>query len=128
MRLERRFIKFLLVGLLNTLFGLAAYAILIHLGLPIWLALIGGNAAGIAFNFFTTGHLVFSDIALNRLPRFVCAYLTCYALNYVAIRILVSLHLGAIESQVLLAPAIAITSYYLMSRHVFAESSGERHS
>ena len=128
MKLERRFVKFLLVGLLNTLFGLAAYALLIHMGLPIWLALIGGNVAGIAFNFFTTGHLVFSDIALTRLPRFVGAYLACYALNYIAIRILVSLHLGAIESQVILAPFIAVTSYYLMSRHVFSQNPGERPS
>ncbi|WP_266183652.1 GtrA family protein [Dyella humicola] len=126
MKLEKRFITFLLVGLLNTLFGLAAYAILIHVNLPIWLALIGGNVAGIAFNFFTTGHLVFSDIALNRLPRFVTAYLACYVLNYVAIRILVSLHLGAIKSQVLLAPAIAVTSYYLMSQYVFGRSTAER--
>jgi putative flippase GtrA len=119
MKLERRFIKFLLVGVLNTLFGLAAYAILIRLGLPIWAALIGGAMAGIAFNFFTTGHLVFSDIAPGRIPRFVGAYLACYATNYVAIRILVSLRFGAIESQVLLAPMIAVMSYYLLSRHVF---------
>jgi putative flippase GtrA len=119
MKFDRRFIKFLIVGVLNTLFGLAVYAILIRAGVPVWGALIGGNVAGIVFNFFTTGHLIFSDAALSRLPRFVGAYLTCYAINYVAINLLVLLHFGAIESQAILTPAMAVLSYYLMSRHVF---------
>ena len=115
-----RFIKFLLVGALNTAFGLSIYAVLIHVGLPIWAALIGGNVAGIVFNFFTTGSLVFSEVSLMRLPRFIGVYLTCYILNYLSIRFLVSLHVGAIKSQVFISPIIAVTSFYLMSRYVFA--------
>jgi putative flippase GtrA len=118
-RIEKQFVRFLLVGILNTLFGLAIYAVLIWLGLPIWGALLGGNVAGIAFNFFTTGHLIFSDIALSRLPRFIGAYLTCYLVNYLSINTLVWAGLGAIEGQALLAPLIAVLSYYLMSQHVF---------
>ena len=118
-----RFIKFLLVGVLNTAFGLGVYVVLIHVGLPIWAALIGGNVAGIAFNFFTTGSLVFSEVSLVRLPRFIGVYLTCYTINYLSIRSLVSLHVGAIESQVFISPVIAVTSFYLMSRYVFASST-----
>jgi putative flippase GtrA len=118
-RIERRFIKFLLVGVLNTLFGLGIYALLIWLGWPIWGALIGGNIAGIVFNFFTTGHLIFADVALSRLPRFIAAYLACYLANYMAIRALLGIGLGAIGAQAILTPAVALLSYYLMSRHVF---------
>jgi putative flippase GtrA len=121
-----RFIRFLLVGVLNTAFGLGVYAVLMHVGLPIWAALIGGNVAGIVFNFITTGSLVFSEVSLVRLPRFVGVYLACYILNYLLIRFLVSLHMGAIESQVFISPIIAVTSFYLMSRYVFA-SRTSRH-
>ena len=126
MRVDVRFIKFILVGLLNTAFGSGIYAALIYAGLPIWAALLVGNLAGIAFNFFTTGRFVFLDAALVRLPRFVGAYLFCYAINYISIRALVSLHLGAIESQLLMAAPMALLSFYLMSRHVFVPRKGER--
>lgn len=119
MKLDRRFVKFLLVGLLNTAFGSTIYVVLIYARLPIWAALLGGNLAGIVFNFFTTGHLVFSDAVLARLPRFVGAYLACYIINYISIRILVFLYLSAILSQLLLALPMAALSFYLMSRHVF---------
>lgn len=124
MKPGRRFVKFLLVGALNTAFGSAVYAALVYAHLPIWASLLGGNLAGIVFNFFTTGRFVFADTVLARLPRFAGAYLACYIINYVSIRILVSLHLSAIASQLLLAPAMAILSFYLMSRHVFAPRTG----
>ncbi|MGT2495245.1 GtrA family protein [Cupriavidus basilensis] len=56
-----RFPRFLAVGVLNMLFGFCAYSA--HASIwdsPTWAALIGGNIAGIAFNFVTTGGLVFS--------------------------------------------------------------------
>jgi len=118
-RLDVRFIKFLMVGALNTLFGLGIYALLIHAGVPIWSALIGGNVAGIVFNFFTTGHLIFSTVAVSRAPRFVVAYLACYAINYLALAGFAWLHMGPIESQVVLTPFMAVVSYVLMSRYVF---------
>lgn len=121
MTFDRRFVRFLLVGLLNTLFGLGAYSLLVWMGLPIWAALVGGNAAGIAFNFFTTGHLVFSEVALGRLPRFVAAYFGLYLVNYVALRALLETGLDPIASQVLLTPVMAVLSFYVMSRHVFGQ-------
>lgn len=119
MTFDRRFIRFVLVGALNTLFGLGAYALLIWLGLPVWAALIGGNAAGVAFNFFTTGHLVFADVALARLPRFIAAYAGLYLFNYSAIRALLTMGAGPIVAQMLLTPIMAVLSFLIMSRFVF---------
>jgi len=120
MKLDPRFIKFILVGILNTLFGLAAYASLIAMGLPVWTSLIGGNVAGILFNFVTTGHFVFANMLLARLPRFIGAYFGLYALNYLLIQLLLSFRMSAIGAQVLLTPLMAIGSFYVMSRYVFA--------
>jgi len=118
----RKFIRFLLVGVLNTAFGFAVYAALIYARVPVWLALIGGNVAGICFNFLTTGHFVFLDASLVRLPRFAAVYLLCYAANYAAIRMLIHMGLGSIVAQALISPCMAVLSFLLMSRYVFNTS------
>jgi len=125
MKFEQRFIRFIFVGILNTLFGLGVYTLLLHLSLPIWGALIGGSMAGMAFNFITTGHLIFAKLSLSRFPYFVAAYLGINLINYVSIRILLIIHLGPIMSQTILTPIVAALSYYIMSKHVFNDASVE---
>lgn len=117
-----RFARFLVVGAMNTLFGLGLYAMLVWLGLPVWAALMLGHVSGVIFNFFTTGHFVFSDVAASRLPRFVGAYIGCYLLNYIALRGLMAAHAGPIAGQIILTPLMAAISFFVMSRFVFRPS------
>ncbi|WP_458763580.1 GtrA family protein [Cupriavidus basilensis] len=114
-----RFPRFVAVGLLNTLFGFCAYSACILLHFPPWAALIGGNVAGIIFNFVTTGGLVFADVSRERIPRFVVSYLGIYLLNLGMAHVLIPLVGSAIISQALLAPPLACISFLLMSRFVF---------
>ncbi|TBR36492.1 MULTISPECIES: GtrA family protein [Dyella] len=118
--LKLRFIRFVLVGGLNTLFGFTVYALFVVAHSPTWVALIGGNLAGIVFNFLTTGHFVFLDVSRRRLPRFVAAYLLTYAMNLVLIAWLNKLTYNAIVSQAILTPFMAVVSYVLLSKLVFA--------
>jgi putative flippase GtrA len=122
----KRFARFLLVGGLNTLFGFVAYSAFVLLHSPPWLALLGGNIAGMLFNFFTTGHFVFLDLSASRLPRFVAAYLFVYGLNLVLIGRLTALTHSLIVSQACLAPVMAVVSYVLLSRLVFRKGSGNQ--
>ncbi|WP_109126280.1 GtrA family protein [Dyella sp. C11] len=117
----RRFVRFVIVGIFNSAFGLGVYALLIRLGLPVWAALIAANIAGVSFNYVTTGKFAFSHRGTNRFPSFVSIYLLCYVLNYLAITVLVRMHLGPVTSQVLLTPFMAILNYLLQSRFVFAQ-------
>ena len=57
--LERRFIRFLLVGGVKTLFGYGVFFSLIYIGLHYSLAALLGTILGILFNFQTVGRLVF---------------------------------------------------------------------
>jgi putative flippase GtrA len=116
---HHRFLIFLMVGALNTLFGFAAYTAFILLHSPTWLALFGGNVAGMLFNFFTTGHFVFLDVSPSRLPRFIAVYLLVYYANLVLIGVLNPHTHNAIISQACLTPFFAVFSYVLMSRWVF---------
>ena len=115
-----RFLRFLAAGALNTLFGFAIYSAAILLGMPVWAALLVANVAGIGFNFLTTGGYAFRSLLLSRLPRFAMAYLGLYLLNWGLIHWLQPWVLGAIEAQALLALPLALLSYAIMVRLVFA--------
>ncbi|WP_445146003.1 GtrA family protein [Dyella sp. Tek66A03] len=116
----RRFFIFLLVGGLNTLFGFAVYAVFVIHHSPTWLALIGGNIAGMVFNFFTTGHFVFLDVSPTRIPRFASAYLLIFYANLELISVVNRYTHDAIISQAYLTPIFAVISYLLLSRWVFS--------
>ena len=56
---KHKFAKFLLVGVLNTLFGYFLYGSLILIGLDYKYAVLLATIIGVLFNFQTTGRLVF---------------------------------------------------------------------
>jgi putative flippase GtrA len=125
-----RFVRFLLAGAVNTLFGFAVYSAAILLDAPTWAALLIGTLAGIAFNFFTVGGYVFRELSARRLPRFIGAYLLVYAVNLGLIGWLSALLHGKIVAQLVLVAPMALFSYVLMARFVFvgkpkARSAGE---
>jgi putative flippase GtrA len=72
----RQFVRFVLVGVLNTAFGYGIYGLFLWVGVGLPLSLLGATVLGVLFNFVTTGRLVFRDFAWHRLP----AYLVTYAL------------------------------------------------
>jgi putative flippase GtrA len=118
---SRRFIRFLLVGGLNTLFGFLAYSAFIALGLPTWAALLAGNLAGIAFNFFTIGGMVFWNLSLSRVPPFVLCYLVIYLINLGLIDWTSALVGGRILAQAILALPMAVVAYLILRSFVFGK-------
>ncbi len=124
--LSKRFIRYLLVGGLNTLFGFLAYSALIFLGLPTWGALLGGNVAGVTFNFFTVGGIVFSDLSPARLPLFVTAYVAIYLVNLELIGWITPLVHGRIAAQAVLALPMAALSFLILSNYVFHRAGASR--
>ena len=59
--LNQRIAKFISVGLINTLVGYAIYAILIAANISYFLALFVATIAGVTFNYFSIGRLVFKS-------------------------------------------------------------------
>lgn len=116
---KHRFIRYLLVGGLNTLFGFLAYSTFIALRLPTWAALLAGNVAGMTFNFFTVGGMVFLDLSLTRVPSFILCYLTIYFINLELIGWVSTLAGGRIVAQAILALPMAALSYLILSSFVF---------
>lgn len=122
----RTFLRFLIAGAFNTLFGWAVYSCSIWAGAEPWLALIIGTLTGIAFNFLSVGGYAFRDMGWDRLPRFIMCYVVVYAVNLICITILHRWILNSILAQAVLTPPMAIFSYLLLSRIVFRPPSGRR--
>jgi putative flippase GtrA len=117
---ENRFMRFLVAGGVNTLFGFAVYSAFILAGIPVWLALLIGTLCGTVFNFITTGGYVFREMVLARFPRFTICYLLVYGINYVLIELISTGLNSEILSQAILLPLMALLSYFLMGRFVFS--------
>lgn len=125
-RLDTQFIRFLLVGALNTAFGYGVFAALVLSNMDSGLALLCATLAGIIFNFFTTGGLVFRAApGPVQFLRFFALYAVLYALNLACLKGLEALHLHPLAAQAILLPLFVIISYFL-NKHVVFRPQGFR--
>jgi putative flippase GtrA len=122
---SNRFVVFLAVGILNTLFGYGVFAGLLMLGANPTMAIVGATILGVAFNFRSIGQIVFGHKQPGRLPRFLAVYgFQCLA-NIALLRLLVAAGLSPLIGQALLLLPLAGTAFLLMRRFVFAANPGE---
>lgn len=79
------FVRFIMVGLVNTMVGLSVMYLLLHgLGLSYWISTFLGNAVGACVSFFLNRRFTFrSDVSVvTGLFRFMVVILICYFLSY----------------------------------------------
>lgn len=117
-----RFVKFLVVGGINTLFGFGVYSACICLDCPVPIALLFSMVLGTLFNFFSTGHYVFRQFSFNLLPRFLICYLFIYILNIYFFEVIFLKINNKIYTQAILVLPLAVMSYFLMNRFVFPQN------
>jgi putative flippase GtrA len=117
-------LRFFVVGGANTLFGYGAYATLLFVGLHYAAAALLGTIAGVIFNFFTTGRLVFGHARSDAIGRFVAVYALLYGVNVALLSLLQGVRVGAhvvgpyLAGLLLIVP-MALLSFVLMRRFVF---------
>lgn len=119
--LKLKLARFFGVGVLNTAFGYALYAVLVLCHLQYLAALLLSTIGGVIFNYFSMGRLVFRH-AGGRLifAKFVAVYAIVYAVNAILLRTLVGeFGLGPIVSQLLCMVPSILTSWLLMNYWVF---------
>jgi len=115
-----RFIKFLIVGAINTLFGFGVYSACIFFDSPVPIALLISMILGTLFNFFSTGRYVFNQYSLYFLPRFLICYLFIYILNISLFEVIFSKINNKIYTQAILVLPLAVLSYFLMNKFAFS--------
>lgn len=112
-------LRFLIVGGVNTLFGYGAYALLLFVGLHYVAAAFLATVAGVLFNYFTTGGLVFEHMSRRALVSFVLVYVLTYAVNVACVGLLGRLGVGPYLAGLVLVLPMAALAYLLMSHFVF---------
>lgn len=122
MQLNSKFIRFIIAGVINTLFGWLIYSFFILLNIEPWIALIISTITGIVFNFLTIGGYAFKILKVSKLPRFILSYILIYVINIFLIRLLTIYISDLILLQLLLTPFLALLSYFLLSKKVFVEN------
>lgn len=80
-RIKNQFIRFVFVGVLNTLFGYGVYCLMIHIELPYTWATLVSQILGVLFNFITTGNLVFGNNDKRLFFKFMLSYIITYFIN-----------------------------------------------
>ncbi len=110
-----RFVRFIAVGVLNTVFGYAAYAALIGLGLQPQPALALAFALGVMWNYLTHARLVFDQKGYRRLLPYTGAYGAIYLINAVALQAALAAGLRPLAAQALLVLPMAALAFFLIS-------------
>lgn len=118
---DPRIIKFLSVGVLNTVFGYAVYAILIFVNVPYLTALFVATVGGVIFNYFSFGRMVFHGHGgWFVFGKFVIAYGVVYVANAALLRALTKDFLfSPYVGQVICIPLSVFLSWLLMNYWVY---------
>jgi putative flippase GtrA len=114
-----QFVRFIISGVINSLFGWVCFSLGIFLGLSVFSALALGTTLGAAFNYFTHSTITFGDLDFRKIPAFAAVYIFIITLNYVTLTMMMWVLPDPIWAQLIVTPFIAIVSYLIFSRLVF---------
>lgn len=117
--IKNRFVKFVCVGSINTLFGYGCFSFLLYIGLHYTLAVLLSTILGVLFNFKSTGILVFRSYDNGRIFRFIACYAMIYLLNIVGMEMLLQSEFTPYVAGAILIVPMAILSFILQKRLVF---------
>lgn len=120
---DHQFLRFLAVGVLNTLFGYGVFGALVLAHMEPGLALFIATVAGVIFNYFTTGRLVFAASGMGRLPRFAAVYGLTFLVNLWSLRELTAAGLSPLLAQAIMLPVMVILTFVLNKLIVFRGAS-----
>ncbi len=120
--LERRFVKFLFVGGINTLFGYSMYALFVTLSFSPSNALLISYILGVFWNFKTTGGIVFRNKDNKLIFKFFISYVFTFSVNNFFLNFLMNdLHLNKYLAQLILVLPVAVLSFTIFKTFIFVD-------
>ena len=111
----RQLQRFVVVGIVNTLFYYAVYALGLYTGLGYAVATLVATLVGIVFSFVNFGKFVFGNTEYRRIARFVSVYALLYFVNIGIITAMKGITLNYYLSG-LVAVAICAALSFLLNR------------
>ena len=117
------FVRFLVVGVLNTAFGYALFALLVWAGLWYPAAAAASKIGGIVFNFNTTGRLVFGNRDRTLFWRFLAVYGVTYVASVGLMRLGLVLGVPVLWTGAAIALPMAGVAFLLQKSFVFRSAA-----
>jgi len=117
--IDKRFLIFLAVGVLNTFVGYSLYALFLALHLHYSLASLFATFLCVLFNFKSTGYLVFKNKQNNLIFKFVGGYTVVYFLNLIGLKIFDVFRVNMYLAGAVLLVPMAMTSFLINKNIVF---------
>lgn len=117
--LRSRPIRYLLVGIGNTLLGYGAYSLSLIYGMSVPVAGLVAIIVGLAIGFLSHGYVVFGNVTTGALFRFVGSWMVMYA-TYVGV--VAALQIAGVSPYVgglVAAVPTSIVSYFVLRGFVF---------
>lgn len=119
MKIDWLFVKFILVGILNTAFGYLVFAALLYFGLHYTLAVVLSTIAGVLFNFKTTGKLVFKNDNNKLIFKFVAVYALTCIIGIIVLRLAELVNVNLYLAGIVSTGICAIIAFILNKNWVF---------
>ena len=121
--LDKKFIKFILVGGMNTLIGYLVFSLFLFLNFHYTIASFLALIFGILFNFKTYGRLVFKNQDNSLIFKYIISWTILY---FFAISFLTGFEWFGINlylANALLIPPLAVLAFFLNLKFVFHKSN-----
>ncbi len=123
-KLPRRFVKFLFVGGINTLFGYSTYALFVALSLKPAHALTISYILSIFWNFKTTGSIVFKNKDNRLIFKFFLSYIFTFLVNKYSLEFLIEgLNVNEYLAEAIVIPPVAVLSFIIFKTFIFVQKN-----
>jgi len=117
-----KFLKFLLVGGMNTLIGYLVFSLFLFLNFHFTLASLLALIFGILFNFKTLGRLVFGSRDNSLIFRYVIGWGVIYLIAITCLAGFESCGINLYLANALLMPPLVVLAFFINLKFVFQEN------
>lgn len=114
-----QFFRFIMVSIVNTVFGFLFFSFLIFLKFHYSVAILFSTILGVLFNFQTTGKFVFYNKNNKLIFRFMAVYMITYVLFTIGTGLLINFQLNSYIAGAILIFPIGVISFILNKKIVF---------
>lgn len=114
----KEIVRFYQAAIINTAFGISAYALLVWLGFNIYAAQAIAHVMGMTFNYFTYSRHVFRGAAPAKI-RFILSYAIYYVVNLAVLATLAQFIASPYIAGIVAALLVSLLNYFALKHLVF---------
>jgi putative flippase GtrA len=117
--MKQQFVNYILIGIINTIFGYGLYALFIYFGFSYFYAMLFATILGVLFNFKTIGKFVFKSNNNSLLLKFIVIYAAGFLINIYIVKTLKSFNYNDYISGAISIAIISVATFLLNKYYVF---------